>query len=391
MSSDSRALGAKQQGLSLIELLVAMAIGLIVTLAASTVLLNFEGNKRTMTTVNDLNQAGAFASYTIERTVRNAGSGFAVRGDEGYGCIVNASLNNNAVLPAPSALPAPFAGISTTFRLAPAIIYAGESETGSDVLGVMAGNQGFSELPIRVIDGSMATDSLRLPNTLGWRAGDLALIMQSNRNCMVQQVGNSASTFVGTTDQTLPFYGSYYAANGTNVALSDYGSAGANVHVAALGNVGPSRPVFQLIGVGAGNVLRTHDLLRFNGLAEEPQPLLDGVTELRAVYGVDTDLDGDVDAWQDPSVAPWNAATLLNGTASSRTLLRQIGAVRIGLILRTSLAERTEQVSAPENLELFRSVGLSYTPTLTGDDRLFRYRAVEFTVPLRNVLFTNLN
>jgi type IV pilus assembly protein PilW len=386
----------RQIGLSLIELLVAMAIGLVVTLAASTVLLNFEGDKRRMTTLNDVNQAGAFASYVLNRAIRNAGSGFALKGDVGYGCQLNASRSGSAILPAPAELPAPFDGFDATlrtFRLAPIVIYDGASSTGSDVLAVMSGSHGFSEIPSRVLDGSITADGVRLRSTWGWRANDLALVMQSGVGCLVQQVNNAAgAAFVGSEQQQLPFSGDYYA-----TGMTGFGGGGgaAEVYVAPIGNATDSPPLFQLIGVGANNTLVTHDLLRTNGVGEAPQAVMEGVEELHAVYGVDIDSDGDVDRWQSPSSAPWDAASLLDGTAASAGLLRQIVAVRVGLVLRTNLEEKTvDGPVSPESVQLFTGTdlpGLRLTRTLTAAQRQFRYKTVEFSVPLRNVLSTNLN
>jgi type IV pilus assembly protein PilW len=388
MKALTRSVAIRQVGLSLIELLVAMAIGLVVTLAASTVLLNFEGDKRKLTTANDMNQAAAFASYSLDRILRNAGSGFAVRGEQGAGCLINASRDGTAILPAPTALPAPFNGLDGEFRLAPILIYDGESSTGSDVLAIMSGSQGGSELPARAIDASISATSLRLPNTLAWRPNDLALIVQAGRSCLLQQLTSAQTPAINSAgNQTMEFGGAYSPTTG----LTAFGGVGpgADVFVAPLGNVDQSRPDFRLLGVGDSNTLQSYDLLRLNGVAEAVQPVLDGVVEMHAVYGLDTNSNGDIDTWQSPSVSPWRAADLLSGTAAAALNLRQIAAVRIGLILRTSVPEK--DAVAPTQLQLFGDVGLAYTKTLTADERLFRHRTVEFAVPLRNVLTTNFN
>jgi type IV pilus assembly protein PilW len=364
-----------QTGVSLIELLVAMAIGLVVTLAASTVLLSFEGNKRKMTTLNDLNQAGAFVSYLLDRNLRNAGSGFAQKGSDGYGCVINASRDGSAVLPAPLAFPAPFSGINPTVRLAPALIYDGASESGSDVLAIMAGTQGFSELPSLVLNGSIDADSVNLINTLGWRPDDIAMVFQVGGGCLIQQVGN-----VGV-GQELPFSGAYRA-----TGLNAFGGGGVSVYVASLGNVTQSRPVFQLMGVGDNNRLLSHDLLRFNGIDEAPQVVLDGVLEMQAVYGLDTDRDGDIDSWVRPTGA-WSAASLLDGSPAASGRLQLIAALRVGMILQTTYQEK-EAVES-ESVTLFEAVGLPYERTFTNEERRYRHKTVEFAVPLRNVLITN--
>lgn len=380
---------ARQQGFSLIELLVAMAIGLVVTLAASSVLLNFEGNKRKMTSVNDVNQAGAYISYVLDRSVRSAGSGFASRGRDAFGCSINASRSGAAILPSPLALPAPFASLDRNFRLAPVVIYAGASEAGSDVLAFMKGSHGFSESPTLIIPGSVTSAQLRMLNTLGWRNNDMALVLQRGRGCLIEQV--SGAGFVGSSGQILPFAGTYYTAAGTNVSLGDFVGGGGDTYVAALGNVVDNRPEFQVVGVGANNALFSYDLLRFEGANTVPQTITDGVVELRAVYGIDTNRAGVRDAWVSPSAAGWTSASLLDGSAAASDRLRSIVAVRIGLILRTSAPDK--DIVSPPTLNLFSDLGtaLEQTRTLSNDERRFRHRTIELTVPLRNVLTANLN
>lgn len=77
-------LHSHQRGLSLVELMVAMVIGLIVSLAIFYTLQNFESRKRTTTSLNDIEQAGNFAMFALDRLIRSAGSGL-VQGDGGLG------------------------------------------------------------------------------------------------------------------------------------------------------------------------------------------------------------------------------------------------------------------------------------------------------------------
>ena len=99
---------ARQRGLSLVELLVAMAIGLILTLAIATVMTISEGSKRSITSTNDISQTGAYVTYTLDRALRSAGSGYAQRWNE----VVRlpASMRRAttpSILPRAGALPAP--------------------------------------------------------------------------------------------------------------------------------------------------------------------------------------------------------------------------------------------------------------------------------------------
>jgi type IV pilus assembly protein PilW len=68
------------RGMSLIELMVALLIASIVTLAIFAVMSTFEGRKRTTTSVNDANQAGNYAMHLLDKLVRSAGSGYVQAG-----------------------------------------------------------------------------------------------------------------------------------------------------------------------------------------------------------------------------------------------------------------------------------------------------------------------
>ena len=106
-------LRAAQRGLTLIELMVSLLISMVLSLAIFAVLGSSEGLKRTTTSVNDINQAGNYAMYMIEKWVRSAGSGFTQSAPYAFGCTVFASKGGAQVLPATAAIPAPFDSINT--------------------------------------------------------------------------------------------------------------------------------------------------------------------------------------------------------------------------------------------------------------------------------------
>lgn len=85
-----------QRGLTLVELLVGLATGLVVLLVASQVMQAFEGQKRTSTGGNDSQTNGALAVYLLEQEIRMAGYGLF--GPEGAYCRngINIYKNNGA-------------------------------------------------------------------------------------------------------------------------------------------------------------------------------------------------------------------------------------------------------------------------------------------------------
>ncbi|WP_426166290.1 PilW family protein [Polaromonas sp. DSP2-3-2b2] len=395
MSTTAR---TQQCGLTLIELLVAMVIGLTVTLAITSVIVIGEAHKRTTTASNDMGQTSAYAAYVLDRTLRSAGSGFAQSWNLGgvFGCRLSAARSGTVILPrTATAFPVPFADFlggagatkSGSLSVAPLLIAKNQSAAGSDVLVVMGGGiAGDVSRPIRTPGTGVPSDGMRLDNTLGLAAGDIELISQSGiADCLIEQVSPSFTNSIG--NQILPFNGAtYYTATGATTPFSTLRSSGV-AYLTALGNLGANSAQFQLIGVGANRTLFGYDLLQSDG-TDVPQALADGVAELHAVYGLDTNGDGTLDAWAAPDDTGYDIATLMTTPAT----LRQIVAARVALVLRSSNYEKG--AVAPATLALFSDLtnaagtSLKQTVDLTSstDYPHYRYRVVETTIPLRNML-----
>ena len=394
---DSATAVARFAGFSLIELMISMAIGLIVTLAITSVMIRSESNKRTSTSVNDVNQNGAFITYTLDRNLRNAGSGFAQSWSLGaFGCRLDITASGVRLLPRPAAFPisSAFVNVPQTLRLAPVLIGKGMADTGTevrgDVLFVMGGQAGGSEMPMPVTPGSITSNNFRMANSLGYRTGDVVLLMDPavSSGCLLQQVAWSGSG-TGSTDQNIPLGGTYSSAAGTNVSLTNFGGS---TLAAQFGNPANNPPMFQLFGVGANSSFFTYDLMQPSGSTADIT-LSDGVVEMRALYGLDTTNppDGVIDSWMNPVVGSgYDHATLNDGSTSSQAKIRQIVAVRVGFIMRTNLPEKTTDITQPAGtaLNLFSDLGsaLTQTRTLSASELSYRFRTIEIIVPLPNVL-----
>jgi type IV pilus assembly protein PilW len=150
-----------------------------------------------------------------------------------------------------------------------------------------------------------------------------------------------------------------------------------------------------------------------------PTPIADAVMELHALYLVEG-TSGTGFSGVAPTGTTYGPSALMAGTTAATTTLASIKAVRIGLILKSPLLEKMQNIGgnwthvAPSSLTLFSDVPnaagtagtLTYTRTLdpggvctastavttnpggnsplTTCERDYRYRTVEITVPLRN-------
>ncbi len=204
---------SRASGHTLIELMIAILVGMFLVLGAFGVMAAFEGQKRSTTAVNDALQSGNYALYTIDKLIRSSGSGLArYAASAGWGCGLNytsagGTTVNSTGLPS---LAAPFdtvlSGASVTaLRLAPVVIFPNAavvegSPTGSDALMLMQGGAGFGETPIPITDknGPLVT------STVGFLVDEWVLVGTSGiGNCMITKV-NSSYTGSAVNNVVLP-------------------------------------------------------------------------------------------------------------------------------------------------------------------------------------------
>jgi type IV pilus assembly protein PilW len=395
-------LRAAQHGLTLIELLVAMVIGLVVVLAVTSAVTVGEAHKRSTTSTNDMNQSGSYAAYMIDRLLRSAGSGFAQTGTRGlFGCKLSASRliggTATTILPrTTSAFPAPFdtllggsgAAAAGNLRLAPFLIAKGAAGA-SDTLVVMGGNAAAGDVPRRIRSGFPDNSNLRLDNTIGLRNGDIGIVSKEGvEDCLLEQVSSTNAELAVAGNEVLGLGGRYFTSTGATTSLATLAADGTSLFT-PLGNVAANNLQFQLVGVNANRTLVAYDLLRAAGSgadegtdASAMTALADGVVALYAVYGVDTDKNGTADAWIDPGSGDYAIGTLMD----EPEVIRHIVAARVVLVMKSSLLEKEPVMTG--DLAIFSDLPTDRHRTLTiaTEDRRYRHRVIDTTIPLRNLL-----
>jgi type IV pilus assembly protein PilW len=409
----------RQGGMSLIELMVAVTIALVMSLAIFSTLAGSEGRRRTMTATNDIGQVGSFAAYQLDKLLRSAGSGISQSyllttdrsklAPDGFGCALKAQVNGTVILPNAS-VPAPFTSLNTTivggnYRLAPMLIAQDATSPNvsgqkSDALIIMSGSSGYGEVPTSLRGKPTATNMV-LDNTISFRPTDTTISPRPNdlvliigkadattgaKPCMIQQVSYLDQT-------TLKFAsagaGKFYGSPIGSTALTDYQDSDIAINLGSAAATNP--PTFTLLGVGDSNTLKSYDLLQMGGVTS-PQDIADGIFEMHALYNIDSDAATDsfhkADLWVTPT-AGYSIATLSDGSAASAQKIQGIKAIRVGLILRTSLAEKTPPTAGP--LKLFADLNSTpaFSRTLSSAEQNYRYRTIELTIPLRNALYSN--
>jgi type IV pilus assembly protein PilW len=380
--------------MTLVELMLALLIGLGTVLAVTSLLISSENHKRTTTSTNDAEQTGAYTFYALDKVLRGAGSAIAQSAfpsDRGVlGCTLNATSGATTILPRTTPFPAPFGGFlpgaTATLTVAPLLIAQTQSAMpGSDVLVVMGGSGAAGGVSRQVTVPGSAT-VISLDNTVGFTNNDLALVSQSGTvDCLLEEVATVAPPALNVGGTT------YYTANGTTTTLATL-SANTASYVTPLGNAAANNVQFMLFGVGTDRTLYSYDLLqnlKWVGLSggDVSQAIADGVVQMNAIYGLDTTGTGVFGAWAGPGDAGWD----INSVMASAVKMRQIISVRVALVVRGEYYDKNPNVSPP-TLTLFNGLvngggtSLQQTVNLNAVDQHYRYRVFEFTVPLRNMI-----
>ena len=354
ISAKKSALRGRSRGLSLVELLVASAIGIIASLAIFQVFAVFEGQKRTTTSGGEAQTSGALALFSVERDVRLSGYGFNAA--DLVGCTAQGWDQQTSTALSP-------------WTLAPVAITQGAGSTpgvagAPDTVMVMYGNG--EELPAPVVLGvnSLSThDFFKIFNPFGFRKGDVVLIAEAGKPCTLAQVS-----------EIPPLTGDSTRFNIQPTVTTRYNDP------AGLGTAyTTSAKVFHL---GAAPTFRSFSVQNAQ-LVSQPitsaavMPLYDGIVQLQAQYGKDTNNDGFVDLFDE--ISPTNTA----GWAA-------VLAVRVAIVARSGLYEK-EQVS-PATIRLWEDSAATPTTTgpvwtLTADERHYRYKVFQTVIPLRNMIW----
>lgn len=378
-------LSPRQRGFSLIEILVGVLIGLICTVVIANVLALAESRRRGTTQGSEAQLAGASGLYSLSRELQSAGYGFASE-VRAVGCNLQAFKEGVSVTHASD--PARLLDVMTPVR-----IYPAASDDESDQIRVLASGKtidpnattpelvGFS-LPVRVISDFNAGDASFVVNTnIGVQRGDLVLAvaldpaMAGAVDCYLMEV----SGIPGTDGSTPPRFLVPAALNPGRWNMSNHPA-----------KTVPSRSFLANLGSLSDRIFSVDDQQRLvvssldtATMTRTVQVLQNGIVKLKALYGRDTDDDGDVDVYdttQPTTAAQW----------------RQVLTLRVAIVAQSGAYERDEVTS---NAPLWRvgdavpvtgsidCAGGKCLPLSLGgvpDWKHYRYAVFDTVVGLRN-------
>ncbi|GAP34812.1 PilW family protein [Piscinibacter sakaiensis] len=365
----------RQAGVSLIELMVALVIGLLAVLVITQVLLVFEGNKRTTTSGSDAQLTGTLALHTIQREVQMAGYGLSTN-PAGLGCTIRAAL---------------YAANGGNRVLAPVQITDGGTTGLPDTLRIQYSSKASFSVPTRVtgdhpLSGAGSTE-FTVGNVVGVDNQDLMVAVpatwSATDTCVAFRVNGTPST------------------PGASIAHATGDTNNWNTNLLTFFPTAGYATGSYLLNLGAGLVDRTYSISGGRLLVRDYDPLtLAAVTEelfpqvvnFQAFYGKDTDGNGSVDRYD--TTTPTTAA----GWA-------QVIALRIAVVVRSDQYERESEVTTAA-----LRWDLGATPTVSGSGvaacgssqcldiplnvgitdtswKRYRYKLYDTVIPLRNVLW----
>jgi type IV pilus assembly protein PilW len=357
---------SRQSGLSLVELMVAVVIGLVGILAMTQAYLTSDRFNRSTTGEGSAQTGGLIALYQMERDLRMAGYGIASSSALGCGTIdwyydpnYSASIQSGSPLP--------------TLTLAPVTITT--NGTNPDVVTVMYSTTAERLLPTSISSFNASSSEVTVDGVFGFNIGDLILLVNSTGTvrCTLGKI-----TQVQAGPQKLQLNPGASAPYNPPAWGSFPGTYASGDLMLNLGN-----PVVRSYSINNNKLRITDSLLQAAGAL--PLDVVDSIVDLRAQYGLDngaasgTAGDGRVDEYS-------------NATPTTAAGWQQVLSIRMGVLARIGVYEKPTTGSTCDATTTARTwSGGTFTKldvtTTSSEDRCYRYRVFETTIPLRNMIW----
>lgn len=373
----------RQAGMSLVELMVGMLIGLIGIVIITHVYVTNEQQKRATTAAGSAQTNGAIALFAIERDLRQAG--FGLNHSRAFECNCNPGANTGC-----SAIQHYYGG---TYSFPPAGSVSGarggltlypviitDLPNKPDTLSIFYGSDNERVLATQMtIAMANAGSDIQLDGTAGFDVGNLVVLQNSTTCALVEVTGVTASALQHSGGSWNPSGGGTLPSFGAGAYIFNLGSA----------------PVWRSYGIAYDigtdtnrGILQLTDNYRVLTQGAVSEDIMNDIVDLQAQYGKDTNGDGIIDLWtkQLPAVT---------GTNFAASDIMQIKAVRLAVLARS---EEWVKPAVPGVCDATTSAnrptwgGTAALPFPTFDaagvlPSCYKYRVFETMVPLRNMIW----
>ena len=358
----------RQAGMSLLEVMVAMLIGMIGVLIITQAYITSDNFNRATIGEGGAQTNGLIALYSMERDLKGAGYGIADSTVLGCGEAYwyhggNHSKNITPTSPLERIFIAPvYIQTDTTVPL-----------TEPDRITVMAATDAERMVPGQIRGFTASSNVVDTDSKVGFAINDRVLLV-GGTGCTLAKV-----TFI-ELDPSQKLQMNPEAANPPNWGLypTSYGAGDAVV------NMGAS-PLIRTYSINNGKLRVTDPLALAAGTAGAQTDVMDGIVDLRAQYGKDNGAGGG--APNDYKVDEFSSVTPANSAEWQQVLSVRIAVLaRIGTYERPNSAGECSATTAPPTWSggIFTAIDVA---TTTSADRCYRYRVFETTVPLRNMIW----
>lgn len=357
---------ARQRGVTLVELLVGIVIGMLTVLVITQVFLNSEQQRRTPAAGANAQINGILALDAIQRDVRQ--SGYGLGGGMWLGQCPTAPSSEAATV-----------GLSS-LTLAPLLIQPGSGSTPSDSIEVLSSGKIDAAMPLKLAethDSGSGAFIIRSP--MGVETGDWLIVATGN--------GQDCAAFQAQAVTTSAPWGIT-----PNVSV-----AGIYDDKSVLSNMGasPIRRRWSVAGSSAGAYALQMTNLATDSASPGADDAYPGVVLLRALYAKDTEGDGSIDTYD--TTAPASLADW-----------KQVVGVRLALVVRSPERSKDVVTAKPIQWDLGKTTSditdsiaceldsthqcleLKFEHTVpNGSDewKYYRYRMYESMIPLRNLIW----
>jgi len=360
----------RQRGMSLIEIMVAMVIGMIGMVIVFQVFSVAESRKRTISSGSDMDVSGRLGLMALIRDVQLGGYGFGPASASGgpLGCTVTAF---DALRAAGSQ--------DFTFTFAPVQITQGTSGA-PDTITVLQGSSNLMAAPktINFSDTTWKKVKSETGGRGGAQRGDVVIAVSGTSTCAMFEITGDSNADQLTLDHAT---GNYTNAAGQS-KTARYNPSSSSFTLTGEG---------KLYNLGATPYLNawtiaSNKLIVSNGLtATGNVETADNVINLQAQYGYDADGNGQIASseWTTTAPADW----------------KRVLAVRVAILVRGQYepSKVTPTASNPSwsagNFTMTNIDGTADTDpggATAGDVnnwRNYRYNVFEAVIPLKNILW----
>ena len=354
---------ARQTGMSIIEMMVAVAIGLIGIIIIMQAYLTGENFNRTTLGAGGTQTNGLMTLYTIEREMRTAGYG--INSLTALNC-GNLRWHYSGQFSANVA-----GGTLPNVMVAPVVITVDPLSTATpDQISILYSSKNERMLPATLLTFSSGTKSATVDGLAGFSTGDY-LVLAATAGCsLIRITGTVPASSTIQFASTDPHNPSTWSPGYPNYVANDV--------VINLGD-----PAYRTYYIDNGKLRM--NAVRLQQGASSPVDIVDYVVDLRAVYAKDngasggTANDGVVDEYS-------------NVQPTTPTEWQQVIGVKVGVLVRNSNYEKPDSGTSctATTVRPTWSQGTFRAPAVTdpaSQDRCYRYQVFETTIPLRNMIW----